>query len=214
MLSHKFNMKELHGIDTQSELLDLHFDKVASAYVGSFSAKVIKKLELRSLLSFLPTKLDGKLILDIGCGSGYYIRELLKLNPEGITGVDRSHSMINQVPSDDRVKTICGDFASTERDGFYDLILILGVLEFCQDPQIFLKNISLWSDRLTQVILLYPPDTLASRIYQTYHRSHGIQVNTSLSRQIDDWSRSENWTLAKKHRIHPFAQIESYVRDK
>lgn len=207
-------MKELHGIDRQSKLLDLHFDRVASLYVGSFSAKIIKKIELVYLLSLLPKKLDGKLVLDIGCGSGYYIRELLKRNPQGITGVDRNRSMIEQVPSDDRVKTISGDFLSTKSDGFYDFILALGVLEFCQDSQSFLKNISFWSDKIAQVIFLYPPDTLASRIYQTYHRSHGIKINTSLSRQIDDWAHSENWNLAKKHRIHPFAQIELYVRGK
>lgn len=207
-------MKQLHETGAQIRLLDAHFNKVASAYVGSISAKVIKKIELRSLLSLLPKKLDGKYLLDIGCGSGYYIRELLKLNPQGITGIDRSRVMIHQISSDDRVKEICGHFPSTERDRSYDLVLVLGVLEFSQDPQMFLKNISLWCDPLAQVVLLYPPDTLASRIYHAYHRSHGIHVNLSLSPQIHEWSRSENWILSKKHRIHPFAQIESYVRQK
>ena len=39
--------------------------------------------------------LNGKTVLDIGCGMGHLIAHMLKLHPKHITGIDESLNMIN-----------------------------------------------------------------------------------------------------------------------
>ena len=92
----------------------------------------------RSTLEFLLRHGAGKAehILDYGCGNGRYALCLLKRTKARLTGYDISQPAINEFsarlrgsPMAARVKLLCGNAALLEKQGRYDLIMLMfGVL--------------------------------------------------------------------------------------
>ena len=111
--------------------------------------------------------LEGKRVLDIGCGAGLMSEPLSRLGAT-VTGVDaapenidaaRAHASQSGLAIDYRA----GDFRDMDIGGF-DLIVALEVIEHVSDPQDFLDQLA---GRLVAgglMILSTPNRTLASRL--------------------------------------------------
>jgi ubiquinone/menaquinone biosynthesis C-methylase UbiE len=83
-------------------------------------------LNLLEIHGFNP--LTNKIILDMGCGFGYWIREFIKwgASPENITGIDLSPESIStaKARSSSGVKFICGSAVNLELpDAAFDLVV-------------------------------------------------------------------------------------------
>ncbi len=109
-------------------------------------------------------KLEGKRILDVGCGSGRYAIELAQQGAH-VVGVDFSDEMLAMARSrakeagvEDRTEFISGDFINwaRETDQFFDVSFAMGVYDYVDDAPEFLKLMASVSN---EVIGSFPSPT-------------------------------------------------------
>ena len=75
--------------------------------------------------------LDGKRVLDVGCGEGGTLRGLAEqYSFEGL-GIDQDAGMVSRCPAVRSVTFTEGDFFSHSFEGPYDFIILRDVLEHC-----------------------------------------------------------------------------------
>lgn len=87
------------------------------------------------------SSLKTKQILEIGCGTGYWLREFMKwgAQPENLTGVDLISDRVTMARhlSPESVKIDCGSAAALEfRDCSFDLVLQSTVFSSVLDPAV------------------------------------------------------------------------------
>jgi len=110
---------------------------------------------LSFLTSVIPaSRLDGARVLEIGCGTGYYLYRLKNLGadvvgvepgPHGQDGTKRF-----QVP------IVRDFFPSQEISGEFDLIVLYGVLEHMEQPSAFLVNVQTHLSERGRIVLSVP----------------------------------------------------------
>ena len=79
--------------ETHKEKTRMRFDGWAKSYERSVLWRVYFK-PLHRKINGLLGEISGLSVLDIGCGTGNFLRELKKRNPRLLTGVDISESML------------------------------------------------------------------------------------------------------------------------
>ncbi len=189
-----------------------HFDKVGVRYLSSPMARFIKKIEVQAVLDNLPLSLQGTSLLDIGCGSGYLMPILLKRNPAKITGIDLSGVMLNRVPKDSRIQLYQDHFMNLKADQLYDFVFLCGVLEFVEEPFLFLKQVMNWSKKDGHIIILYPPLNFTGWLYKQYHYYlHQFHIHLFETNIITHWMHLLGWNLQTRTRPHSYALVEVYV---
>ena len=89
---------------------------------------------------------NGKKILDIGCGSGRLSIELAKRGAR-VVGIDFSQNMLNMATSmakqqrlEDRCTFILDDFVNHAFNEHFDISTALGFFDYIQDPSIYLRK--------------------------------------------------------------------------
>lgn len=70
------------------------YDSIVDQYVAYAYASPTRPIELRTMLR-LAGDLEGRDVLDLACGSGYYGREFLRFGARSAHGVDQSQGMID-----------------------------------------------------------------------------------------------------------------------
>jgi 2-polyprenyl-3-methyl-5-hydroxy-6-metoxy-1,4-benzoquinol methylase len=91
--------------------------------------------------------LSGKVVLDIGCGTGRYSIECVKRGASRVIGIDFAFSMIEysqnvaqQMKIADKCKFICDDFLTHPFEESFDIVLALGFFDYIKEPEpIFAK---------------------------------------------------------------------------
>jgi SAM-dependent methyltransferase len=109
-------------------------------------------------------RLDGRRILDVGCGSGRYSVELAMAGAE-VLGIDFSEEMLlmaneraAEAEVSDRVEFLAGDFIDwAEKDNErYDVAFAMGVLDYVDDAPAFIRMMASSAD---EVIASFPSPT-------------------------------------------------------
>jgi 2-polyprenyl-3-methyl-5-hydroxy-6-metoxy-1,4-benzoquinol methylase len=90
--------------------------------------------------------LQGKTVLDIGCGSGVYMREALALGASRVIGLDAAPRMLELTRQRlegagfaGRYELIEGTFPSQQPDVKADAAIVMGVMDYVDDPVAFLR---------------------------------------------------------------------------
>lgn len=114
-----------------------------------FRRDIYERYELT--LRALGDRLDGKSVLDIGCGSGIYCHEVARRGASHIVGVDVSMGMValaeaksHELGLDGICKFVCSDFPPTKAgvlEGKFDYGIVMGVMDYIEDPTPFLKTL-------------------------------------------------------------------------
>ncbi|MBS3080842.1 class I SAM-dependent methyltransferase [Candidatus Pacearchaeota archaeon] len=113
--------------------------------------KLIKKLIKNSIK-------NNFLVLDIGCGNGYYIDLLIKYNPK-YYGVDLSNFSIENLKEKyPKLNYYCGDFMHFNIKKKFDLIIMSEVLEHIENEDKMLKKIHYLLKKDGKLILSVPFD--------------------------------------------------------
>lgn len=119
-----------YAIEAQVRRIGAAFDKS----VGEYSLEVDPADgRVQAVLSALG-ELDGKRVLDAGCGSGRYLRLLSRRFPgASLSGCDLSPAMLSRLPEaiDKRQGTL---LSLPYPDGSFDAVLCVEALEHCPDP--------------------------------------------------------------------------------
>ena len=87
-------------------------------------------------------EVQGKRILDIGCGSGRYVIPLAKMGAKEVLGIDFAENMLNIAKGlarkeeyADRCQFVFGDFLEHYFDEGFDISLAIGVFDYIDDPR-------------------------------------------------------------------------------
>jgi len=98
---------------------------------------------LESLIQRIPSSQADLRVLDVGCGDGFIIQELSKKNCfKNITGID-IHIPAQEAATISNAKnniTCFNDYAYLKEE-YYNLTLLLDVIEHVEDDKVFLSNI-------------------------------------------------------------------------
>lgn len=155
----------------------------------TFIEPIFKSLEKKKIMQALPN-LTQKRVLEIGSGAGVYTRLLLAQTPLTLSAIDPY------------VET--GDFVSSKNFIFqkinienyespiqFDVILALGVLEFTDNPELFLNQLKKFLAPGAQILILAPREkSLAYGFYKTFHRLKGKALTPDLTLKIDQFAAS------------------------
>lgn len=88
--------------------------------------------------------LQGKTVLDVGCGSGPYIVEALKRGASWVTGIDPAPNMLalvqkrlNRTNFAERCSVVEGSFPGVDVE-VHDCAVVMGVMDYISDARKFL----------------------------------------------------------------------------
>ena len=185
-----------------------------------YSAKLLKeKITYGKHFNFLARNgidLKGKRILDVGCGTGWFLALMNEYIPLYRLGIEPSKQRCNDIARiqefDFEVLNGCVRDFLPERLGKFDLITMIGVLEHLNDPIANLKTIrSFTSDRTYLYIythnetpnLFIDMKKRISLVHQLYFTPRTIRVLfEKVGLQIIDLKTrfTEMYILAKKYK--------------
>ena len=129
-------------IDLAEELFDQWPDRYDDWFETPIG-KLVKKYETALLLEML-SPLSGERILDVGCGTGIFTRDVLSLEVE-VTGLDLSLPMLKQAIrkiSGNTFNGLVGDMKSLPfSDGTFDKVFSMTAIEFLGDAKEAVKEL-------------------------------------------------------------------------
>ncbi len=182
-----------------------YFDRISSNYLvqcktGLLSLYRNKEAQgLRTmLLEYYPENFEGK-ILDVGCGAGYHASYLRELYPSlHFTGVDPSEGMIKEYRKLGirAVNNQVEQLASNSIE-FFDIILVLGVLEFVEDLNLFIQSLRTLSRNESRIFVIVPKAGLSFGVYYLYHKIKGTIRFRSPKNYIESF-KNHNFKLVNQ----------------
>ncbi len=187
-----FNFKKvIHHFDKKSEKYDLNSKTLPWSLIRYFESNIILKLV---------GKIKNKEILDVGSGSGYYSKIMIKNKAKIVFALDASQKMLNQI-KDKKVKKICQNAESFLIKKKFEVIICAGLLEFVNSPQKVLKNIRRVSRTNSKLIILYPSNNFLAKIYKFYHLRNGVKIILFDDNKIKNIFKNTGWKILKSKNI-------------
>ena len=145
-------------------LIDNRASKFFDAFANTFDTLYEKKrnplmriidhyfrsdIELRFKKTFESFgSLDAKSILDIGCGSGVYLKYALDKDAKMVTGIDPAPNMLkisqerlNDKSYENKYELIEGAFLDLTIEKKYDHVIVMGVMDYIEHPIEFLSGL-------------------------------------------------------------------------
>jgi 2-polyprenyl-3-methyl-5-hydroxy-6-metoxy-1,4-benzoquinol methylase len=108
---------------------------------------------------------DGKTVLDIGCGGGRYAIEFAKRGAAQVVGLDFAPNMVERAKEhaethnvQDRTQFLVDDFMKSELSQRFDICLAIGVFDYIESPRPFLMRMR--SATRAQLIMSFPSRSL------------------------------------------------------
>jgi len=136
------------------------FDQYSASFKAIYGSDksvfrmIIDKLFRQSiLLRFLRTlevcqPIQGKTVLDVGCGPGYYSTALAKLGAGTVLGIDFAPNMVElarKLAVEEQVESICrfeqADFYALPDDKRFDYLILMGFMDYIQEPQAIIRKV-------------------------------------------------------------------------
>ena len=116
-----------------------YYDKIAQFWDMEYADTE----QAREITASLSVPRGGGYALDIGCGSGGMILDLLRYGACEIEGIDLSEQMVEMAKDkylfDPRISVMCGDFMELDRPG-YDLAVSFNSYHHFLCPRQFLQK--------------------------------------------------------------------------
>ena len=163
------------------------------------SCKVANK-RLSDAVIEIVGSLNGKSIIDVGCGDGKYTIEFLKYKPKKILGVDPAVDAIktaNKKYKFKQVSFIVGNIYELSKiKQTYDVAIVRGVLHHLYQPELAIKQLS--GIAKTVVIVEpngYNPILKIIEKVSPYHRAH--EEKSYLPSKLNYWLSNNGGFVAK-----------------
>jgi SAM-dependent methyltransferase len=101
------------------------------------------------------TPIEGRTVLDVGCGPGHYAVALARRGAREVVGIDFAESMIQLARQKaeaagvaDRCRFVRGDFLAFAADRRFDYTVLMGFMDYVSDPgKTVRKAMELTSDK-------------------------------------------------------------------
>ena len=178
-----------------------YFNKVSTQYFNKSHKglwRLVRKAEMRSVLNVLCPSV-GDQILEIGAGAGFYSSYLKNNLLIDVLAIEESEGMAQQLESKG-ISYIQGKFEEQRLEEQYAKILCAGVLEFVDNPEIFLSRCKKNLRKNGILVLLVPSGGILNFFYCLFHLFSGcpthrrnpseyIEIATKLGFVVDDIKR-------------------------
>lgn len=166
--------------------------------------------EQNALMGMLGS-VTGRDVLELGCGAGFYTRQLLTAGVSHIWAVDLSEKMLRELPQQG-VTQIQGDAAAVDAGRTFDLIVSAGMLEFVPDPLAVLRNAARHAEPGAIFAILHPTRGLMGQAYRQFHRRNGLEIRLFDADMIGSMSAEAGWSLAASAKAGPYSRAVRLVR--
>lgn len=153
-----------------------HYDRQADDYARRFSRGALGLLRAREwqVIRALLEPARGESLLDAGSGPGTYAARLASLGLS-VSAVDLSPRMVEAARARG-LEARVADLAELDLGERFDKVLCAGALEFCTEPARVLGRLAAHLRPRGRLVLLYPTDTPAGRLYRAWHARGGVRV--------------------------------------
>lgn len=108
--------------------------------VNHYFRKSMRLRYERTLAGCAP--IEGKSVLDIGCGPGHYSVELARRGAGEVLGVDFAEGMIKLAQDraraagvEDRCTFVLRDILEADIDRTYDYVIVMGFMDYVEEPR-------------------------------------------------------------------------------
>ena len=156
---------------------DAYFSGKSSEYDKKRGSGILGKIvnkERDAVMEFLEVHAN-EVILDLGCGAGYYAR-LIKEKKAKVVGVDIAEKMVEDMKKQ-KIESYLGNIESFRLRKKFDKVLIAGALEFVDDAENVIQNSAFHLKKNGLLVILYPKSLPCGFLYKLYHLLHGIHIN-------------------------------------
>lgn len=143
----------------------------------------------------------GDLILDAGCGAGFYSRALLRRGVERVWAADASPAMAAQAQNAGVEKAVVGDLAEISFGTMFDKILSAGVLEFVASPQSVIANLARHLKQGGRLVLLVPRRCVAGYFYYFFHKFHKLDIHLYMEQEVERLCREAGMRPKETRRV-------------
>ncbi len=113
--------------------------------------------------------IEGRSVLDIGCGPGHYLVEFAKRGADRVVGIDFSEKMLEIVSENaslvgvsDKLELVCGDFLTHSFEQKFDYSLAIGFFDYIPDPLPYIEKAKSLSTKL--MVMSFPKKWLLRTI--------------------------------------------------
>jgi SAM-dependent methyltransferase len=169
----------------------------------------LRSRESRAVLA-LAGRVDGALVLELGCGAGFYTRALLARGAAHVWAVDRAVEMLRALPRD-HVTPVLGDAANVALGSTFPLILAAGIFEFVA-PACVLANAAAHASPGARLVVLYSAPTLAGRALRAFHAGHGVDARLYARKEFDAAALATGWRIEEWRACGLFGIAARYSR--
>ena len=187
--------------------VERYFDAQARGYQRKVSRGLlgrIREREHRAVMRLLDAK-AGDVVLDAGCGSGFHAAPLLQRGCI-VEGVDLSPQMVKQA-IERGLSARVADLESLDLGREYDKILCCGPLEFCADPANAVLSLRRHLKPSAVAVILYPRRNAFGRLYQLFHRRHGLHIRLFSDTEMSELLRLADLRLDQRLLPSPFSSV-------
>jgi SAM-dependent methyltransferase len=146
----------------------------------------------------------GADVLELGAGSGFYTRELLRGGAHHVWAVDVSAAMLASLPKGP-ITAVHGDAATVRLGRRFPVLLSAGMLEFVPDPAAVLANAANHAEEAARFIVLVPRSNLAGSMYRRFHRSHGLSIHLFDRAWFETTAPQTGWSISTAINVLPFS---------
>lgn len=121
--------------------MSAQYDSIGAAYVNWKETPIPKYSEVPTLRRLLKGRIEGRDLLDLACGTGFYARLFRQWGAARIVGVDISAAMIAEAQAiEDRQRAgltyLRADVASLPRLGAFDLAAAMYLLHYAETAEV------------------------------------------------------------------------------
>jgi ubiquinone/menaquinone biosynthesis C-methylase UbiE len=119
--------------------MNAQYDAIAEKYQRTKESPLRTYIEAHTFLELIGD-LNGKRILDLACGEGFYTRQLKKYGASRVVGVDISPQMIALATEQERrqalgVEYVCADVEELPYQGEFDIVVAAYLLHYSKSEQ-------------------------------------------------------------------------------
>jgi SAM-dependent methyltransferase len=120
--------------------MSAQYDAIGGRYVGWKETPVPTYAELPTVRRLLTGQLEGRGVLDLACGTGYYSRKLKQWGAARVVGVDVSQAMIAEAREAEAgekagIEYVLADAATLPVLGVFDLATAMYLLHYAEAPE-------------------------------------------------------------------------------
>lgn len=150
--------------------------------------------------------INGKMVLDIGCGMGKFIKYMLELNPKQIVGLDISNNMISYAKehvNDEIVSFVVSDILSYETDIKFDVIVSSLAFHYTEDYEaLVLKLFGMLNSDGVLLFSTEHPLTTATKQQENWSHIESRFNHYKLDHYFEESSRPIEWLDTEVIRYH------------